>query len=87
MDNAIVADEIQVQGPDGVRLAGIQALTDDSRKLVFRPVSRWEEADYRLVLSRRLEDACGNRLGEALDHLLAARQRSRGGVLTFRPIQ
>jgi hypothetical protein len=74
MDNAIVTDEIQVQ---------IQALTDDSRKLVFRPLSRWEEAEYHLVLSRRFEDVCGNRLGEALDHLLAARQRPRGGILTF----
>src|SRR5262249_2643255 len=70
MDNAIMADEVQVQGPDGVRLAGSQAMTDDSRRLVFRPVNRWEEADYRLVLSRRFEDVCGNRLGEALDHLL-----------------
>jgi hypothetical protein len=32
------------------------------------------EAEYRLVLSGRFEDVCGNRLGEALDHLLAARQ-------------
>ena len=86
MDNAIMADEVQVQGPDGVRLAGSQAMTDDSRRLVFRPVNRWEEADYRLVLSRRFEDVCGNRLGEALDHLLAARQRSRGGLLIFRPL-
>jgi hypothetical protein len=85
MDNAIVAEEIQVQGPDGDRLAGTQALTDDSRKLVFRPLSRWEHAEYRLVFSRRFEDVCGNRLGEALDHLLTARQRPRGGVLTFRP--
>jgi hypothetical protein len=29
---------------------------------------------------------CGNRLGEALDHLLAARQRSRSGALSFRPV-
>src|SRR5262249_6662711 len=85
MDNAIVADEIQVQGPDGARLAGTQALTEDSRKLVFRPLSRWERVEHRLVFSRRFEDVCGNRLGEALDHLLAARQRPRGGVLTFRP--
>jgi hypothetical protein len=85
MDNAIVAEEIQVQGPDGARLAGTQALTDDSRKLVFRPLSHWEQAEYRLVFSRRFEDVCGNRLGEALDHLLTARQRPRGDVLTFRP--
>jgi hypothetical protein len=84
MDNAIVADEIQVRGPDGVRAAGIQTLSDHSSKPVFRPLSRCEQAEYRLVFSRRFEDVCGNRLGEALDHLLAARQRPRGGVLTFR---
>ena len=51
----------------------------------FHPVNRWEDAEYRLVFSRRFEDVCGNRLGEALDHLLAARQRSRSGALSFRP--
>lgn len=86
MDDAIVAEEVQVQSADGLRLPGIQAVSDDGRRLVFHPVNRWEDAEYRLVFSRRFEDVCGNRLAEALDHLLAARQRSRSGALSFRPV-
>lgn len=85
MDGAIVADEIQVQCSDGSRLEGIQSLTIDGRKLIFDPASCWDNSDYRLVLSRRLEDVCGNRLDEALDHLSSQPQRSRAGVVSFRP--
>jgi hypothetical protein len=85
MDDAIVAQEVQVQGADGLRLPGVQALSDDGRRLVFHPDNRWEDAEHRLVFSRRFEDVCGNRFDEALDHLLAARQRSRNGALSFRP--
>jgi hypothetical protein len=85
MDDAIVADEIEVQRSDGARFDGIQSLTMDGRKLVFHPTDRWDDSDYRLVLSRRLEDVCGNRLGEALDHLVSQRQRSCAGVVSFRP--
>jgi hypothetical protein len=86
IDHAIVADEVHVQGPDGRRLAGIQALSDNGLKLAFHPDAHWKNTDYSVVFSRRFEDVCGNRLGEALDHLLAAQQRSRGGALSFRPL-
>jgi hypothetical protein len=85
MDDAIVADEIEVQRSDGTRFDGIQSLVMDGRKLVFHPADRWDDSDYQLVLSRRLEDVCGNRFGEALDHLVLQRQRSRAGVVSFRP--
>lgn len=85
MDDAIVADEIEVQCSDGTRFDAVQSLIMDGRKLVFHPAGRWDDSDYRLVLSRRLEDVCGNRLGEALDHLVSQRQRSRAGVVSFRP--
>ena len=41
--------------------------------------------EYRLIFSLRLEDVSGNRLGEALDHMFALGQRSRAGVVSFRP--
>jgi len=85
MDDAIVADEIAVQRPDGTRFDGTHSLIMDGRKLIFQSTDRWDDSDYRLVLSRRLEDVCGNRLGEALDHLVSQRQRSRAGVVSFRP--
>jgi hypothetical protein len=84
MDDAIVADEVDVQGPKGL-LTGVQVLCEDGRQLAFRPFTRWEDSDYRLVFSRRFEDACGNRLGEALDHLFVTRQRARSGAMVFRP--
>jgi hypothetical protein len=39
----------------------------------------------RLVVSERLEDVCGNRLGEALDHDLSADGRPRAGMINFAP--
>jgi hypothetical protein len=86
MDSAIVADEVEVQCSDGARFDGVRSLTTDGRKLVFYPVGCWDDSDYRLVFSRRFEDVCGNRLGEAVDHLASERQRSRAGVVSFRPI-
>src|SRR5215469_5219403 len=59
MDNAIVADEVQVQGPDGVRHSGFHALSDDSRKLVFHPVSRWEVCPLWVISGhRRMSALC-----------------------------
>jgi hypothetical protein len=86
MDTAIVADEVDVRGPDGQRTPGVLQPTPDGRRLLFRPAAVWRDAEYQLVFSRRLEDICGNRLDEALDHLVTQRQRSRGGVLPFRPL-
>jgi len=78
MDNAIVADEIPVQSPDGVRLAGIQALTEDSRKLVFRPLSRWEQAEYRLVFSRASRTCAGT--GSARRSIICSQRASDRAV-------
>jgi len=38
------------------------------------------------VLSERLEDVCGNRLGEALDQDVSARGRPRAGMINFIPL-
>jgi hypothetical protein len=85
MDDAIVADEIELLRSDGTRFDGVQSLTGGGRKLVFQPADHWEDSEYRLVFSRRLEDVSGNRLGEALDHMVSQGQRSRAGVVTFGP--
>lgn len=44
MDDAIVADEIEVQRSDGTRFDGVQSLTMDGRQLVFQPAGRWEHS-------------------------------------------
>lgn len=86
MDTAIVADEVEVRGPEGQPTPGAFEPTPDGRRLFFRPTAAWRDAEHQLVFSRRLEDICGNRLGEALDHRVTERQRSRYGILTFGPL-
>lgn len=85
MDAAIVADEVLVIGPEGEPVAGRIEVLSDGRKMRFHPERAWQDGEHQILFSHRLEDVCGNRLGEALDHAVSSRQRSRGGSISFRP--
>jgi hypothetical protein len=59
------------------------SLAPGGTKARLIPSHPWRAGEYRLVVSERLEDVCGNRLGEALDHDLGSGDRPRAGTVNF----
>jgi hypothetical protein len=82
MDNAILDDELEIRDPDGKRVNGVRQLRD-GRTLLLVPDSPWKHGHHQLLASPFLEDVCGNRVGEALDHRVGERQQSRVAGLMF----
>jgi hypothetical protein len=82
MDNAILDGEFDVRDPDGERVKGVRQLLD-GRTLRLVPDSPWKRGHHQLLASPLLEDVCGNRVGEALDHRVGERQRARIAGLMF----
>jgi hypothetical protein len=85
MDAALCEDEIQVLTASGEAVQTHASLALDGTALQFVPSHPWSAGEHRLVVSERLEDVCGNRLGEALDHGLGASRRPRAGMINFTP--
>jgi len=85
MDAALCENEIGVRTPYGEVVHTRVLLTSDGTAAQLIPGHRWSAGEHRLVLSERLEDVCGNRLGEALDHDLGAVGRPRAGMIKFAP--
>jgi hypothetical protein len=83
MDSAICADEIGVLTPSGEVFQTHVSLAPDGTAARLIPNSPWRAGEHLLVASERLEDVCGNRLGEALDHDLSAGGRPRTGTIDF----
>ncbi len=85
MDTALCEDEIGVLTPSGEVVQMSVSLTPDGTTARIMPSHPWSVGEHRLVLSERLEDICGNRLGEALDQNLSAGGRPRAGMIDFTP--
>ncbi len=85
MDAALCENEIGVRTPYGEVVHTRVLLTSDGTAAQLIPGHRWSAGEHRLVVSERLEDVCGNRLGEALDHDLGAVGRPRAGMIKFAP--
>jgi hypothetical protein len=83
MDAALCEDEIGVQTPAGEVVQTRVSLTPNGTAARLIPSHPWRAGQHRLVVSERLEDVCGNRLGEALDHELGAGGPPRAGMLHF----
>lgn len=83
IDEASALDEVAMIGPDELPIEGRFDLSKDGQKLFFWPSDRWQPGRHRLDFSRRFEDVCGNRLGEALDHPIESAQRARRGSVWF----
>jgi len=83
MDAALCEDEIGVLTPSGELVQTRVSLAPDGAAARLIPSHPWRAGEHRLVVSERLEDVCGNRLGEALDHDLGAGERPRAGVINF----
>jgi hypothetical protein len=85
MDAALCEDEIGVLSPSGEVVQTRVSLAPDGTAMQLFPSHPWSAGEHRLVVSERLEDVCGNRLGEALDHDLSAGGRPRAGMINFTP--
>jgi hypothetical protein len=85
MDAALCEDEIRVETRSGEVVRTRVSLAADGTAMQLIPSHPWRAGEHRLVVSERLEDFCGNRLGEALDHELSAGGRPRAGMIHFTP--
>ena len=85
MDAALCEDEIGVLTPSREVVQTRMSLAPDGTAARLIPSHPWRAGEHHLVVSERLEDVCGNRLGEALDHDLGAGGRPRAGKLNFTP--
>jgi hypothetical protein len=83
MDAALCEDEIGVLTAAGEILQTSVSLAPDGTTAQIIPSDPWSALEHHLVVSERLEDVCGNRLGEALDHDLSAGGRPRAGTISF----
>jgi hypothetical protein len=83
MDAALCEDEIGVLTPAGELAATRVSLAPDGTAARLIPSRPWLAGEHRLVVSERLEDVGGNRLGEALDHDLGAGGPPRAGMINF----
>jgi hypothetical protein len=83
MDAALCEDEIRVLTPSGEVAQTRVSLAPDGTAARLIPSHPWRAGEHRLVVSERLEDVCGNRLSEALDHDLGAGGPPRAGMINF----
>jgi hypothetical protein len=83
MDAALCEDEIGILTPSGEVAATRVSLAPDGTAARLIPSHPWRAGEHHLVVSERLEDVCGNRLGEALDHDLGAAGPPRAGMTSF----
>jgi hypothetical protein len=83
MDAAICEHEIGVLTPAGEVVHTRVSLAPDGTAARIIPSHPWRAGEHRLIVTERLEDVCGNRLGEALDHDLHAGGQPRAGMINF----
>jgi hypothetical protein len=83
MDAALCEDEIRVLTPSGEVAQTRVLLAPNGTAARLLPSHPWRAGEHRVVVSERLEDVCGNRLGEALDHNLGAGGPPRAGMINF----
>jgi hypothetical protein len=83
MDAALCSEEITVLGPHGDLIEGCIGLSNDGSVASFSPSSEWLSGNYCLEFSKRLEDVCGNRIGEPLDHLVSEQSGPRTAAMPF----
>jgi hypothetical protein len=83
MDAAICKDEIGVLAPSGDVVLTQVSLVPEGTTMRLIPSHPWRAGKHRLLASERLEDVCGNRLDEALDHNVGAGGPPRAGMINF----
>jgi len=84
MDRALLLDSVEVQDASGQAVPGALTSADGERRLQFVPDGSWQPGVYQIVFAAALEDVCGNRIGEALDHEIGATLEATNRRLSFR---
>jgi hypothetical protein len=66
-DRALLASTLSVVDASGKSIAGEVTVGGGERVVTFNPAAPWSSGGYRLVVDRRLEDMCGNRVDEPFE--------------------
>jgi hypothetical protein len=67
LDHALLGHRVWVTDAAGSRVPGEVTVGGGERVVTFAPDKPWARGDYKLVVDTRLEDVCGNRVGEPFE--------------------
>jgi hypothetical protein len=67
LDHAMLGRVVWVENAKGEQVPGEFTVGGGERVLTFAPKERWARGEYKLVTDTRLEDVCGNRVGEPFE--------------------
>jgi len=67
LDHALLGRLVSVTDAAGKPVPGQLTVGGGERVLTFAPHEAWLRGEYRLVVDTRLEDVCGNRVGEPFE--------------------
>ena len=67
LDRALLARMVWIEDAGGHRVPGELSVGGGERVLTFAPAKSWTAGCYHLTVDTRLEDLCGNRVGEAFE--------------------
>jgi hypothetical protein len=67
LDHALLGSMVWVTDAAGKRVEGEVTVGGGERVVTFAPARPWRRGGYKLVVDRRLEDVCGNRVGEPFE--------------------
>jgi hypothetical protein len=67
LDHALLHSTLTVVDATGQPVPGEITVGGGERVVTFVPAKPWKKGEYRLAADRRLEDMCGNRVGERFE--------------------
>lgn len=67
LDHALLGRWVWVVDARGKKVAGTTTVGGNERVVTFAPAKVWAAGEYKLVADTRLEDVCGNRVGEPFE--------------------
>ncbi|MDY3559870.1 hypothetical protein R5W23_001042 [Gemmata sp. JC673] len=67
LDRALLARLLSVRDATGKSVEGVVTVGGGERVVTFAPARAWGRGEYKLIVDARLEDVCGNRVGEPFE--------------------
>ena len=68
LDYALLESRLKIKDSSGNVIKGEISVGENEKSWNFTPCDAWISGDYEIIVGSDLEDASGNRPGEALDH-------------------